>query len=675
MKFTYALLLLLSTINGRAQDYKRTWNWYFSDNVGMSFATNPPTIALTSSIGKTEGCATISDINGQLLFYTNGVNVWSSNNQLMQNGTGLKGHISSTQSCIIIPSPEKDSIYYIFTTDAVADVNGLQYSIVDLSKNGGLGEVIVKNIPLKTPVCEKLASVRHGNGKDFWILVHGFGDDLFYAYLVNSKGVTPCPVISKIGSVHNDNIVTNAIGAMKFSKDARKLAVTVYDINNSKIDLFDFDVNQGKVTNYLPISNVLLPYGIEFSDNCNHIYVSTRTNELVTFNISKLSVTDIESSKVVLADYQNAPSITGSLQLSANSKIYLALSDSFFLGIINFPDSGGESCNYKINGLNLLGKKGGLGLPNFISSYFNRPRLDFSYAFSCGSRLISLKGKSESPPVYWQWAIQKTPGGTPVQLNGQQSSYTFPDSGWYHIKLKTDADSLEKLVYVEEKLLPLQEQNVCGLDSVLLSAAPAYRCPVWNDSISTYNLWVKSSGIYKVQAYTAQGCLHSDSLRVRFVPLPSKPVITQQGDSLLASVAKTYQWYFNGSPLPAATASAWNAQQNGFYQVLISDSNGCQALSDSFEMSNVGINPSPQAAALPHIYPNPSRGVFTLFSPQATPSVQLIEILDLAGKSIWQQPVTQSKQELNCSFLEPGLYLIKLYTHTKKAYYQKILIQ
>ena len=67
-------------------------------------------------INSGEGSSSISDSNGQLLFYTDGVTVWDKNNAVMQNGTGLMGNGSSTQSALIVPCTCDK--YFIFTTDA-----------------------------------------------------------------------------------------------------------------------------------------------------------------------------------------------------------------------------------------------------------------------------------------------------------------------------------------------------------------------------------------------------------------------------------------------------------------------------------------------------------------------------------------------------------------------------
>jgi len=129
-KATFLFVLLNAAYTLNAQDYKRTQNWYFGDKAGLSFATDPPTPLTDGAMSTVEGCATISDTAGNLLFYTNGVTVWNKNHQVLQNGTGLKGDPSSTQSAIIIPQPGNDSVYFIFTTTDFGRTDGLQYNII-----------------------------------------------------------------------------------------------------------------------------------------------------------------------------------------------------------------------------------------------------------------------------------------------------------------------------------------------------------------------------------------------------------------------------------------------------------------------------------------------------------------------------------------------------------------
>ena len=148
-----------------------------------------------------EGCATISDCAGNLLFYTDGSFVWDNTHTQMPNGFDLMGDPSSSQSAVVVPKPGSPNIYYIFTVDNNVQVDGLRYSEVDLSLNGGLGDVTaVKNILLHAPTTEKITAVLHSNLTDIWVIAHTWNSNTYEAYLVSATGVNTTPILSNVGA-------------------------------------------------------------------------------------------------------------------------------------------------------------------------------------------------------------------------------------------------------------------------------------------------------------------------------------------------------------------------------------------------------------------------------------------------------------------------------------------
>ena len=95
----------------------------FWKEAGLDFNSGSPVALTNGQLNTTEGCTTISDKNGNLLFYTDGSVVYDKSHQVMPNGYGLLGHYSSTQSAIIVPKPNNPNLYYIFTVDQPLPVN------------------------------------------------------------------------------------------------------------------------------------------------------------------------------------------------------------------------------------------------------------------------------------------------------------------------------------------------------------------------------------------------------------------------------------------------------------------------------------------------------------------------------------------------------------------------
>lgn len=357
--------------------------WYFGQNAGLDFNVDPSVALLDGSLDTDEGCATVCNVQGDLLFYTDGVTVYNKNHAVMANGNNLDGNASATQSSIIVQQPGSSVRYYIFTVDAWQNnlQNGLRYSIVDLSLNGGDGEVIEKNTVLfNNQVCEKVTAVKHANGSDFWIIMHRWDSRDFYAYQLSATGIST-PVISTSGVRHSGDTKT-AIGYMKTSTDGSKLAVAIYTQN--RVELFDFNTTTGVVSNPIQLNNYDTPYGVEFSPSGDLLYISLfLSGEVFQFDITSNDQATINSTAVLVG---SGSWLYGSLQLAPDNRIYLTkqgtsgTTGSLNLDVINDPDIQGVGCNFTADAKNLGGRRSFLGLPNFVTSIFT---LSFAYDKNC----------------------------------------------------------------------------------------------------------------------------------------------------------------------------------------------------------------------------------------------------------------------------------------------------
>src|SRR5256885_14257908 len=116
-KFPLFLLIIFSLFTENSFAQKEANIWYFGNYGGVDFNSGSPVVLTNSAMSAFEGCTSIANHNGQLLFYTDGMSVWNKNHQIMYNGMGLDGNSSSTQSGVIVPQPGagNGNIYYIFT--------------------------------------------------------------------------------------------------------------------------------------------------------------------------------------------------------------------------------------------------------------------------------------------------------------------------------------------------------------------------------------------------------------------------------------------------------------------------------------------------------------------------------------------------------------------------------
>ena len=384
MKKTTALLLLLFAFTASAQ--KETTNWNFGNYACLKFTGNNISTQNISSLSSEEACATMSDTNGNLLFYTNGATVWNKNLFVTPNGNNLTG-TSTTSQMLIIPNPNNQNLYYIFYADGFGGPKGLRYSEFDITLDNGLGDIITstKNTLLYVNASEKLAAIKHCSGKSIWLLSMDFSTNQFVAHLITKSGILP-PKKSPSGLI--DGWCCNNL---KFSPNGNLLAYTESLPTGGSSDalLYSFDTRSG-FTNFitnLPIDSIEgeFQYGLSFSPNSELLYISslryrnTSGNKCEVYQYN-LTSTNIASSKKTIfskLSVQNGNQVYfGSIQNAPNGKMYIAKMSSYgnasdTLAAINNPDSAGAKCNFEYNALYLNGRSSMLGLPNFMESYFN----------------------------------------------------------------------------------------------------------------------------------------------------------------------------------------------------------------------------------------------------------------------------------------------------------------
>lgn len=172
LKLKYVLLFYLTCLGSFLLALPQQSKWYFGGQAGLDFMTNPPTVLTNGAMWTNFGCASQADAAGNLLFYTDGITVYSASHLVMANGTGLFGIGSPRQPCLVIQQPGAANLHYIFTVTGNAWPGGLNYSIVDMSLAAGQGSVTVKNASLYAqPIVEEISGTLHCNGSDYWIVV------------------------------------------------------------------------------------------------------------------------------------------------------------------------------------------------------------------------------------------------------------------------------------------------------------------------------------------------------------------------------------------------------------------------------------------------------------------------------------------------------------------------
>jgi hypothetical protein len=325
--------------------------------------STPDTAYLQGPLNFRRSCATICDTNGSLLCYTNGISIANANHEIMQNGGGLNPSSYTTsmepygqfllQSVLFIPRPaHEDTIYLIHQT---ADIyNGtdvvpqyLYYSTIDMNQNGGLGAVVLKNAILLEDTLSggELIAVRHGNGRDWWLLAHRHMSNTFIKYLITSQGIM-LDHYQSIGTASP----TASVSQSSFNPEGNLLARSTVV---SGVDLFDFDRCTGLLSNCRSdtfggnLNRVRCSF---FSPNSKLLYVSA-VDTLYQYNLDSV---DLIAGRQIVGVYDGYlydgffPSTFYTGMLAPNNKIYLSTTNGAYgFHVINDPDSAGVACNFE----------------------------------------------------------------------------------------------------------------------------------------------------------------------------------------------------------------------------------------------------------------------------------------------------------------------------------------
>jgi hypothetical protein len=494
--------------------------WYFGLNAGLDFNSGSPVALTDGQLFTDEGCATICDKNGKLLFYTDGTNVWNNLHQYMPNGFDLLGNPSSTQSAVIVPFPADTTKYYVFTVPALAGPDGLNYSVVDLTEDKGKGDITIKNIHLENSVCEKLTAVNHANGQDIWVIAHLWKSNKFVAYLVTDKGINK-PVYTSIGPYYGDD-ASNAIGYLKASPDGKRLASVRYFYYGAECQVYDFDNKSGKIYNPILIDSVKKGYGVEFSPDSRLLYVGHDSHRGGICKIFQYDLGQADTSKIKRNGYLVVAGLesTGALQLGPDKKIYIAQNFVTYLHTIESPNERGSKCNFVLNSTPLGGEFSTLGLPTFIQSYFE-PKTDFTCQNSCVGNICQFKTFSKLKPDKWHWNFGDSTSGSNNISYLQNANHIFTTSGKYRVKLIITSGSFTDTVEKEITVYKMPIANlgadiiVCDTLPITLFAGEAEHYN-WSTGDTIKQISVAKNGAYWVKLKNGS-CTATDTINVTFL--------------------------------------------------------------------------------------------------------------------------------------------------------------
>ena len=289
--------------------------------------------------------AVMPDTLGNILFYTNGCYIANADGDTMLHGGGINpgemhdftcptSGYASPLGAMILQMPANPNLYYLFHMgvrygpERRLGYGPFYFTVVDMSLNGGKGEVISKNNVIADGDFEPFVAVRHGNGRDWWLVFPEYGTNKYNKFLFSPIGLQTLD-IQQIGQP----LSCRYIGSSAFSPNGLRYARQ----QHCGVVAMDFDRCSGQFSNshYLPLpANAFGGGGVAFDKNGDRLFVSTQ----LSIQSANMNQTNPQLDTLV-GSIDIAGSSLHLMQYGPNGKIYLSnLGRGKFYHVINKPD-------------------------------------------------------------------------------------------------------------------------------------------------------------------------------------------------------------------------------------------------------------------------------------------------------------------------------------------------
>lgn len=576
-------------------------NWHFGTYLHAYFpkGSQAPLVsgAPASPMYAPYASTTVSDNNGNVLFYSNGGRVFNKNGQEMpESPTTSTGSYYGTYVCAV-PHPKNPNQYYIFTNYRNS---GLNVAIVDMTLNNGLGNVLPKKINLSQVSMStenEFVVVKQLYNNGYWLIAHGKGSNQYLSYKIDPDSIySTTPVISVVGNPSSNDekynwrtgsFVSNATGTELLRSFASNLDV-------AQAYVLNFDKRCGKVSKKYELYPIAMQAQLHSAFMCyspdyskifacfsDRIQGGTRIYQYKNNpNQPDINPVNVGFVPVALSDLQKAPdgniyvsSAEGSNATGMGSIIRNPNSNNpvFLFNAIDF--SKGKSNSYTFEHFPIFVDDTSTAFPQG----FNSPEVIINTPCEGDSVHLSLKEPLQCDSFYW--SINNTLYRTPkVSIRYTQSGkYPF-QLVWFVCGFKYK--QTDSLVINKKTIFNLgPDTTLCPGTSITLKGPDNVLLYTWQHGPSTQNVTVNTPGTYTLIASNGP-CSYTDAIQITYHPdlktlLGDAYFICDRTNELVKLNAG--EGFVNYKWTPTGDTTQWIIVGDlGAYFVVVKDFRGCK---------------------------------------------------------------------------------------------------
>jgi hypothetical protein len=506
---------------GNCVDHSSDLHWYFGDSAAIRFHTGAPEPLADNPMYAREGTSAWTDMNGDLVFYSNGITVYDRLHQPMPNGTGLLGGptTSSINQTLIVPMPGDPDRFYVIAMDELENdfENGVTWSVVNMTLNNGLGDVELANQPLLFTGGETLGACYHSDGEDVWLVFPVIEPARgLHVYRVTATGIIPWNVVPLPEAVY----VTRSY----FSNSGKRLVCSIRQAPATwVIRLYDFDPTTGILSDPLTWPSIQNSGAMtmEFSPSDRFLYFS-RIIGLDQYDLSQTTAVGIQNSGVTV--YSNT--FPTALRLAPDGRIYGDWAPFNKLPRIASPDVPGLGCTYQQQGADIAPGQGVAGLPTFIKGKRYRTTVNLLAPDTvCIGSSATVEALAYDSTCTYTWYVSGT-AVTPDVVGTLVVPYAGQDSVQVVVTKACACGGISghtTVHFVEGPAFSLgADTSMCLGDALVLDAGNGYGNYTWSTGSTQQTTTVTTPGDVWAEV-EFNGCVARDSILVNVVP-PAPPV-------------------------------------------------------------------------------------------------------------------------------------------------------
>lgn len=257
--------------------------------------------------------------------------------------------------------------------------------------------------------------------------------------------------------------------------------------------------------------------------------------------------------------------------------------------------------------------------------------------------------------------LEKCPRATPAMIRDAITSTAItddatgavPNNRFGHGKINAFGALVASNVAV-----PLTVDGpLCMDDSVLVSGPDSMVGYLWNTGADQSAVWTHGDTL-QLTVRTDAGCTgRSDSLALVPNPLPVA-TIAVDGLVLTSSPAAAYQWFLDNAAVNGAVEQVLEVDVPGSYFVLVTDSAGCTAPSDTLLILSVGM--TEPAMPLIRLWPVPAADLLLVAGLPQPAHDRPYRILDASGRLAQTGPLQGTQAVIPVTGLAPGVYALQV---------------